>query len=212
MRIIAIGDIHGMYFKLIELMNTISPSKEDKIIFMGDYIDRGPDSKQVLDYVISMIEDGFNVIPLKGNHEDMFINYLRKDEVEDGLFLYNGGRKTIESYRKVNNGKFLLPKKHRQFLDNLKLYHEEEFYFFVHAGVSPNVNPSQVDSDDALWIREDFIWSDNNWGKVIVFGHTIQSDGPLIMHNKRGIDTGAFSRDKLTAMVIDEGREKFIIV
>jgi len=204
-RLVAIGDIHGCLDKLERLLQRIPVNWEkDTIIFLGDYIDRGPNSKGVLDLLISLKElYGENVIFLKGNHEAMFQDYLKG--YDRSFFLVNGGRATLLSYG-VDPEAFedlKLPLEHQRFLEQLVLFKETDDYFFVHAGVRPGIPLNKQLPQDLLWIRGSFVESNYNWGKRIIFGHTVFSL-PRVEENKIGIDTGAVYGGRLTALVLPE--------
>jgi len=199
-RIFAVGDIHGCLDKLVSLMDIIDVDlKKETLVFMGDYIDRGPHSKEVVDYLIDLARGGNRVVFLKGNHELMLQNYLSG---EDKLsFLYNGGEATLGSYMKSGglNEASLIPPEHLEFFDNLRLYYETENYIFVHGGLKANIPLEHQDEWDMLWIRDEFIYSDFDFGKLVIFGHTPFRE-PLILDNKIGIDTGAVYGNKLTCV------------
>ena len=199
-RIFALGDIHGCFDKLVSLMDIIDVDlKKETLVFMGDYIDRGPHSKEVVDYLIDLAGGGNRVVFLKGNHELMLQNYLSG---EDKLsFLYNGGEATLGSYMKSGglNEANLIPPEHLEFFDNLRLYYETENYIFVHGGLKANIPLEHQDEWDMLWIRDEFIYSDFDFGKLVIFGHTPFRE-PLILDNKIGIDTGAVYGNKLTCV------------
>lgn len=199
-RIFAVGDIHGCLDKLVSLMDIIDVDlKKETLVFMGDYIDRGPHSKEVVDYLIDLARGGNRVVFLKGNHELMFQNYLSgKDKLS---FLYNGGEATLGSYMKGAglNEADLIPPEHLEFFDNLRLYYETENYIFVHGGLKANIPLEHQDEWDMLWIRDEFIYSDFDFGKLVIFGHTPFRE-PLILDNKIGIDTGAVYGNKLTCV------------
>lgn len=204
-----IGDIHGKIKKLRILFKKINNvlNYDDTIIFLGDYIDRGFNSKDVIEYLL-YLNDHYNVIFLKGNHEDMFKMYLN-GEIEEHIYFYNGGDMTIKSYED-NKGNFLLPKKHRQFFDNLKYYYETNDFIAVHAGVPSNIkNLENADEKDLIWIRDLFFRSDAFYEKTIIFGHTITSvlntDNSFSVYfdktrNIIGIDTGAAYGGNLTCL------------
>ncbi len=204
-RLVAVGDIHGCLGKLEELLQRIPINWDrDVLIFLGDYIDRGPDSKGVLDLLISLRElYGEHVIFLKGNHEAMLLDYIKG--FDRSFFLVNGGMATLASYGVEPDALdgFELPLEHLRFLEQLVLFHEAEDYFFVHAGVRPGVPLANQLPEDMLWIRGEFIDSKYDWGKRIVFGHTVFSL-PLIEENKIGIDTGAVYGGRLTAVILPE--------
>jgi len=199
-RIFAVGDIHGCLDKLVSLMDIIDVDlKKETLVFMGDYIDRGPHSKEVVDYLIDLARGGNRVVFLKGNHELMLQNYLSgKDKLS---FLYNGGEATLGSYMKGGglNEADLIPPEHLEFFDNLRLYYETENYIFVHGGLKANISLEHQDEWDMLWMRDEFIYSDFDFGKLVIFGHTPFRE-PLILDNKIGIDTGAVYGNKLTCV------------
>lgn len=199
-KIFAIGDIHGCFDKLERLIKKIDIDFDnDTIIFMGDYIDRGPDSFKVVEFLINIKKMCPNSVFLKGNHEVMLENYLSgKDMI---TFLQNGGRATIESYLigSKNSTRFYIPPEHENFFNSLILYHETDQYIFVHAGLRKNVLLEKQTPDDLLWIRGSFIDSDFDFGKKIVFGHTPFTE-PMINNYKIGIDTGAVYGNKLTCV------------
>jgi serine/threonine protein phosphatase 1 len=199
-RIFAVGDIHGCFDKLVSLMGIIDVDlKKDTLVFIGDYIDRGPQSKEVVDYLIDLAEGGNRVVFLKGNHELMLQNYLSG---EDKLsFLYNGGEATLNSYMKGGGRREanLIPPRHLEFFENLRLFYETDHYIFVHGGLKSNVSLEHQDEWDMLWIRDEFIYSDFDFGKRVIFGHTPFRE-PLILDNKIGIDTGAVYGNKLTCV------------
>ena len=202
-KIFAIGDVHGCLSKLRNLVSKLPITEEDTVVFLGDYIDRGPESKGVVDFVIDF-EAKHNVVCLMGNHERMLLDYL--SGMNRKLYLYNGGIATLESYSDS------IPQNHIDFFESLLPYYETEDYFFVHAGVVKNRPLGMQLEEVILWVREEFINSDYDFGKVIVFGHTPFSE-PLVHKNKIGIDTGACFGGKLTCielpnMTIYRGEDK----
>lgn len=206
-KIFAIGDIHGCLNKLQRLINKLPVNNEiDILVFIGDYIDRGGFSKEVIDYVIELHDKFKNIIFLSGNHEQMFINYLAGTEEE--MYLHNGGRATLISYgispaSSPAERKAAIPANHLNFFRSLLPYYETDAYIFVHAGLMPGLSLQQQTIHDLLWIRQEFISSDYDFGKRIIFGHT-PLKSPLIESNKIGIDTGAFSGGKLTCVELPE--------
>lgn len=204
--IYAIGDIHGCLYHLEKLFDLVSPDLDrHQLVFMGDYIDRGPKSAEVVDFIIDLKNryGSENIICLMGNHERMFLDYL--DGREEMLFLRNGGLTTVASYwgEYAEHLNRRLPPEHEDFYASLKLYYETDAYIFVHAGLKPGVPLSAQTEDDLLWIRQEFITSDDNFGRRVVFGHTPMRE-PLIMPNKIGIDTGAVYGNKLTCVLLPE--------
>lgn len=203
-KIFAIGDIHGCFDKLIELMDVIDVDLgKDKLVFLGDYIDRGPDSYNVMEYLIELKTRHRNIVFLKGNHEEMLENYI--SGTDRLIYLANGGHTTLDSYidAGITPQKNQFPKDHSVFLKSLDLFHETDNYIFVHAGLRDKVAlPDQV-PEDLLWIRRRFIKSSYDFGKRVVFGHTPLSE-PLVQKNKIGIDTGAVYGNKLTCVELPE--------
>jgi len=198
-RYFAIGDIHGCLSPLERLMEEIRPlvvPEEDALVFIGDYIDRGPESRQVVELILRIKEEFPNVICLKGNHEDMFLTWVLTGRDYE-LYLYNGGGTTIRSY--LSQGKFSLPEEHLRFFQSLPLYYETEDYIFVHAGLRPGVPLEQQDPFDLFWIREEFIYSNYDFGKTVIFGHT-PFRKPFVTDRKIGIDTGAVYGGALTCV------------
>lgn len=199
--IFAIGDIHGCLDKLDALMEKIETEIDpdrDLLVFLGDYIDRGPESYSVVEYLIDLGDRFGNTVFLKGNHEEMLEKYLAGPDRY--TYLVNGGQQTLDSYlRHARPGEHPIPETHRKFYQSLALYHESDAYIFVHAGLRDNVPIQLQDPDDLLWIREGFVESRFDFGKKIVFGHTPFPE-PLVQPNKIGVDTGAVYGNQLTCV------------
>jgi serine/threonine protein phosphatase 1 len=215
MKTLVFGDLHGHYDEIKKLIGLVKPNNHDTLIFLGDYIDRGKQSFEIIEYMLELNQQ-YNCIFLKGNHEEMFMDYM--SGINNELYLYNGGDMTISSYS--NHGFDIgpythytnrtYPKTHLDFFADLKLYHEDEKYIYVHAGLFPNGTPLKKQSQNMLlWIREPFISSQQNFGKKVIFGHTPFSK-PLNMENKIGIDTGIAYGGKLTCVILPD--EKFVLV
>jgi serine/threonine protein phosphatase 1 len=199
-RIFAIGDIHGCFEKLKRLIEKIDIDwDKDKLIFLGDYIDRGPDSFKVVEFLISLRKRHRNIILLKGNHEEMLENFLSGNNRVG--YLMDGGQQTIDSYLKHNraNSGFPMPEEHLDFFRSLDLFHQTDGYIFVHAGLKKGIPLEQQNPREILWIREPFVHSKADFGKRVVFGHT-PFDAPLLEANKIGIDTGAVYGNKLSCI------------
>ena len=195
-KIFIIGDIHGCLEMFEELMNTIEWSPEsDRLIFLGDYIDRGMNPKGVIDYLIDLRERSDLVQCILGNHEKIFLDYL--DGRDLNTFFYNGGETTLDSYEK--DGETHIPEEHIAFLRSLDSIIELDDFYIVHAGLRPGIEINRQDPEDMLWIRDPFIFSDYNFGKRVIFGHT-PFTSPLVMKNKIGLDTGAVFGNKLTCL------------
>jgi len=227
LRIYAIGDIHGRLDLLNELLARISadialrPAVRPLYVFLGDYIDRGSASRETIDRLIEHGKTHESVF-LKGNHELIAIKCLS----DRGLFdqwLRLGGLETLVSYgvpaETLANGKQIaelqsafhgaLPQAHFRFFRDLKNSFECGDFFFAHAGVKPNVELSRQKENDLLWIRGEFLTSKDDFGKIIVHGHTPTREievGP----NRINIDTGAFATGRLSCLVL-EGEELSVI-
>ncbi len=205
-RLLIIGDIHGCLDTLKRLMDKIAwmPGR-DRLYFLGDYIDRGINSKAVVDYILKLGSSSPHVECLLGNHEAMFLDFLQGNHQE--LFLRNLGKKTIESYqsekRRVNEP--LVPPDHMSFFQSLKPFIELEDCYLVHAGFKPGISIKNQSEEDMIWIREPFISSDYDFGKMVIFGHTPFHE-PIVMHNKIGLDTGAVYGNRLTCLELPEMR------
>ncbi len=208
-RIFAIGDIHGCLGRARRLIERLPIDwGRDIMVFLGDYVDRGPDPAGVVELLMELRADHpGRVICLKGNHELMFLDYLHNGDLSD-TFLAFGGEKTLKSYgiainTEGNEAAGLLPFSHIKFLSSLPVSFETRDYFLVHAGVKPGVSLDKQKEKDMLWIRREFIKSDYDWDKRIIFGHT-PFDTPLLKPNKIGIDTGAVYGGRLTCIVLPD--------
>lgn len=192
-RLIAIGDIHGEAAMLRSLLAKIAPTPADRLIFLGDYIDRGPDSRAVVVELLALAErmGGEQVIFLKGNHEVLLLDAM---EGLSGvfLFLHNGGDKTVASYGLESAMDLpLLPPEHLGFFQSRPLLWVEEGFIFVHAGLRPGPLPLELQQEsELLWIRDKFIASEGPFPGVVVHGHTPAPEVELLPH-RIGLDTGA---------------------
>lgn len=222
-RIYAVGDIHGRVDLLDKMLARIdenlasSPVKHPILVFIGDYVDRGPDSRKVVDRLIARSKTN-EVVCLKGNHEAFMLDFLDDPAALDQWRQF-GGLPTLMSYgltppsRLESDGyeelavalRAKMPPGHRSFLDNLRLSFTCGDYFFVHAGVRPGVRLANQKEEDLLWIRDEFLHSKQDFGKVVVHGHT-PIERPDVRKNRINIDTGAFATGNLTCLVI-EGEE-----
>lgn len=219
-RIIAVGDLHGNNQPLKELLSRIRVTDRDLIIFIGDYIDRGPETKMVIEELIQLSSFHPNLIFLKGNHEDMMLGAMGFNAVIKDVhtWLYNGGTQTLISYGMNRNEilllsgmkddnkhigiiKSLLPRSHVEFLAGLIPFAETEHFFFCHAGVDPGKTlwEGKKNLFDLLWMR-DHIYSDEfAWDKTVVCGHTPLRD-VLIKESLICIDTGLYCYGTLSAI------------
>jgi serine/threonine protein phosphatase 1 len=232
-RVYAIGDVHGRFDLLEELLEMIAHdakgsggSDQNILIFLGDYVDRGADSKRVVERLSMPAPAGFDMICLKGNHEDMLLQFL---EGEGAIFswLKNGGRETLKSYgvdvKNLSGAEVtdkavaaarrslraVIPGSHLEFLTSLDLIHVEGDYAFVHAGIRPGVSLAGQKEQNLIWIRDEFLKSDADFGKTIVHGHSIASQ-PSLKDNRIGIDTGAWHTDLLTCLVLEGSQRRFL--
>lgn len=206
-----IGDIHGCYQSLLSLLAKIDANPDqDRLIFLGDYLDRGPDSKKVITKILDLKKKFPYLITLSGNHEQMFLDFLHDRNPQ---YLKFGGQETLVSYgltSRFSDGiEKLLPADHHSFLNNLLSYWEDENFIYVHAGLEPGIHLSRQSTQWLFWARENFLSSDYDFGKQVIFGHT-QRKTPLLEKNKIGIDTGAVYGGRLTCLVLPD--KEFISV
>ena len=202
-RTVVIGDIHGCLDSLNNLLELILP-KADTLIFLGDYVNRGPDSQGVVERLLALQKHHPRLITLKGNHDFMFQQYF--DGQESSLFLRVGGKETLASYgilHSVSEPLPLLPATHIQFFRNLPLFFEDQHALYVHAGLEPNRHITLQRPQWCLWAREKFINASFQLGKPIIFGHTV-FPRPYILDDKIGIDTGAVYGGQLTALILPD--------
>lgn len=197
-----VGDIHGCAEELKELLARLPLTPESQIVFLGDYIDRGPNSKAVIDIILNL-QQTHSVITLLGNHEAMFLEFYKDPSSSlAGFFILNGGSSTLASYVNEETNEVLIPDHHMEFFKALKPYHETEKYFFVHAGV-PEISLNDVKKMDhlneMLWIREPFLSSRYTWSKKIIHGHTPSAQVEKTKH-RINLDTGCVYRGYLSAI------------
>jgi serine/threonine protein phosphatase 1 len=207
-RLLAIGDIHGCHRSLLQMLALLRLDPlADTLVLIGDYLDRGPDSRGVIETLLTLKKNFPNLICLRGNHEAMFLDFYREGKDEERYFL-NGGMTTLLSYglspddARAGTG---FPEDHLAFLTSLPLFHETADYCFVHAGLRPGIPIADQSPEDLLWIRYTFIASDWDFGKTVIFGHTPLRE-PLLKPDKIGIDTGAVYGGCLTCIEIPSRR------
>ncbi len=210
---LAIGDIHGCLEPLKRLIETLNPKPSDTLVFLGDYVDRGPDSKGVIDYLIEL-KQHYSCVFLLGNHEVLMLDYL------SGLLSItdwerNGGIATLESY--TIDGTLEIPESHLDFLKNCLLYYDTPDYFFVHGGVKPfrtiEENLCKMTKLELVWERshlDDIVLNANDykWEKTVVCGHT-PIPRPIVLEKLIAIDTGCVYNQhsrlgRLTAIALPE--------
>jgi serine/threonine protein phosphatase 1 len=196
------------------LISDIRPDIEsdDLIIFLGDYLDRGPKSFEVIEFLLKLKSEN-NIVCLLGNHEDMFCRFISVGDNYNN-YMAIGGRYTIKSYEK-NLKEFIIPESHKGFYNSLKLYYETDSFIAVHAGLNPKVrNITEQTRRDLIWIREDFYSYNRRWEKTVIFGHTptifINKSRDVYIDNERniiGIDTNAMSEGfPLTCIRMPDGK------
>ena len=226
----AVGDIHGRFDLLRGLLEQIEADATEQVearqrtlVFLGDYVDRGPDSKSVVQALIAGPPQGFEAHWLKGNHEAILLNFL-EDARHLELWLMNGGQATMQSYGvdtealaregagpETWRSAFAeaLPQSHLRFFRNLKLSVGFGDYLFVHAGVRPGISLTAQTEQDLVWIRTPFLDHTSSFGKIVVHGHT-PAHLPDVRSNRIGIDTGAVFTDRLTALRLQDGTREFL--
>jgi serine/threonine protein phosphatase 1 len=230
LRVYAIGDIHGRADLLRLLHRRVAadaanadPATRKIAIYLGDYVDRGLHSREVIDVFLEEALPGFETIHLRGNHDHEFLAFL-EDPVRSAAWLRYGGDATVYSYgvrlaadtpaeeRLVLLGERLreaVPPSHVEFLAGLPFTCEVGDYLFVHAGIHPDKALDQQTPEDMLWIRDAFLEADCDFGKVVVHGHSV-TEVPEMRENRIGIDTGACYTNALTCLVLQGNRYGFL--
>lgn len=227
-RIYCVGDIHGRADLLDDLHKKIRRDARNhkggkSIVYLGDYIDRGEQSRQVIDNLISKPLKGFEPVYLRGNHERAMLDFIAFPGAAAAWLMF-GGRESLSSYgislnnipsmqnvgelaRQLENA---LPETHREFMTRTC---EDSWqcgsYYFVHAGIRPGVPLEKQTQEDKLWIRNDFLDSTINHGCIVVHGHSIASE-PQILPNRIGIDTGAYHTGVLTCLVLEGEQQRLL--
>ena len=226
-RIYAVGDIHGCLPELNALMAAIevdagaAQETRAQLVFLGDYVDRGPAVKGVIDRLLDIRDERPDTIFLKGNHEAAMLDFIRAPE-DMTAWLDWGGRETLKSYGAPHDPKTpyieaagalaeAMPDEHLDFFQTLQLYHEAEDYLFVHAGLRPGRALAEQNEEDLLWIRRVF----HNAARherpesVVVHGHQ-PYDRPLDKGWRIGVDTGVYYSGQLSAVVLEGETRRFI--
>jgi serine/threonine protein phosphatase 1 len=226
----AVGDIHGradlveeMHRLIAEDAATLTPGTGKLVVYLGDYVDRGLESRRVVDLLINNPLEDFQAVHLLGNHDAWLLSFL-VDPAIGPVWLRYGGDATMHSYgvqfgMAQDDPRFheqlqhrlrqRIPRRHVEFLQSLELSFESGDYLFVHAGVDPARPLHQQTADDLLWIREPFLSSRRELGCVVVHGHTVESE-PVVRANRIGIDTGACWTGCLTCLVLEEDSFRFL--
>ena len=230
-RVYAVGDVHGCAERLVALHRAIADDAaaagagRKVVVYLGDYVDRGPESKAVIELLLRDPLPGFQAVHLLGNHEDFLRRFLADGSVALTWFM-NGGDATLRSYgvdpyEDANSLDWLrdlsaafqehLPSDHVGFFDGLAMSHVEGDYLFVHAGLRPGLALDLQDPEDLIWIREPFLSSKADHGKIVVHGHT-PVNAPELRANRINVDTGACFGGPLTALVLHEDQQAFLQV
>jgi serine/threonine protein phosphatase 1 len=211
-RLFAIGDIHGCARELERLVRALEPAAGDTLVFVGDYVDRGADSRAVIDDLLDLARrPGLTTVFLKGNHEDMFLDYIGHRGHWGESWMLNGGPATLRSYGLSPHTPgpdvlAALPAEHVAFLDGLEPWRFVEDWLLVHAGINPERAWEEQEEEDLFWIREEFILRPHPLPQTVVFGHTPFRQVFLNLPYKLGIDTGCVYGGMLTAIELREGR------
>ncbi len=190
-----VGDIHGCLKPLQRLMEKIDPEPDEAVVFIGDYIDRGPHTREVVDYLLAL---PFRTVFLLGNHEQMLLDFLAGQNEE--LFLLNGGSSTMRSYGGDSDN---IPAAHLHFFQRLLAKYETPDYLFVHAGLRPLVPLEQQELKDLIWIRQEFYQFVGKFPKPVVFGHTPLTR-VMLADDRIGVDTGCVYGGKLSCVKLPE--------
>ena len=220
-KLFAVGDIHGQAGALVELIETLQVKAgldpaADTVVFLGDYVDGGPETRQVVDQLMAWNQAYPHWQFLKGNHEDLMLDALVFNFRTYGdyyIWWSQGGRATAHSYlpddasdyeRAIMQPREYIPPDHLEWLASRPLTYFQDGYAFVHAGFAPRIGLAGQTDEDMLWIREAFVFSDWDFdGYRVVFGHT-PFEEPLVMPNKIGIDTMGHHGGRITAVVLDQ--------
>ena len=224
-RVYAVGDIHGrsdLLRRLHASMREDAAAAEGArtiAVYLGDYVDRGDDSRGVVELAAAGPGPGFETVHLKGNHDDFLLRFLDDPGVA-GIWFANGGDATLESYGVVPEAgeaaedlrdrfRTALPESHRAFFASLRLTFECGDYFFVHAGVRPGVPLDGQAEEDLCWIREEFLDSGADFGRIVVHGHTPEAE-VCFRDNRIGVDTLAWATGHLSCVVLT-GSERRVL-
>jgi len=207
MGVFAIGDLHGCPDELEVLLARLGAGAEDTFVFLGDYVDRGPAVRALIERLLRLRGEGPRTVFLRGNHEDMLLAYLGLPGRYPDAYLGNGGAATLASYGVPTDvtgpaAASRLPPAHLEFLRTLELVHRADPYLFVHAGVRPGVPLERQDEEDLLWIREEFFAARHDLPWTVVFGHTPQREVRLGLPFHLGLDTGLVYGNRLSCFDI----------
>jgi serine/threonine protein phosphatase 1 len=220
-RIYAIGDIHGCNRQLANLHDLIAQDRAARpiasalLLHIGDYVDRGADTAGVIARLVDGCAiHGMEMVNLMGNHESTMLDALSGERAAGTDWLFAGGKAALQSYGIDPDGPRdqwaeKIPQSHQNFLRNLQLMHQEGGYAFIHAGVRPGVALENQARDDLLRSRQPFLYSEADFGAVVVHGHTPVKT-PVVRHNRIAIDTGAVFGGQLTCVVLESDTLGFL--
>lgn len=206
-RTFVVGDIHGCAEEVDRLLAAIAPGAADTVVFLGDYIDRGPSAKAVIDRLLQLHHEGPRCVFLRGNHEDMFLSFLGYSGQYGDAFLFNGGDATLRSYGLEGKPPPLvaarLPSSHLEFLLSLQLQFRHASFLCVHAGLAPDRSLEEQRQEDLLWIRDEFILHAHPFPFTVVYGHTPRREVLVQLPHKIGLDTGLVYWNKLSCLELE---------
>lgn len=226
----AVGDVHGRFDLLQKLIALIEADRNERndiehctVVFLGDYVDRGFQSNDVIEWLATVDLNWAKVVTLRGNHEAMLLDFLR-DPAANEAWLHFGGMAVLASYsvrlrenevgdydvvRAASELEEAMPNAHLEFLKELPLFHRLDDYFFVHAGLRPGIEVKEQDEQDLMFIRQDYTDSGHDFGFRVVHGHTgVQN--PVNEHARVAVDTTAYATGRLTAAVLFVDQTEFI--
>ena len=211
MGVFAIGDLHGCPDELDVLLEAIGPGDGDTVVFLGDYVDRGPAVRALVDRLLRLPGEAFTSVFLRGNHEDMLLSHLGIGGRHGNVYLENGGGATLRSYGVppgVPGPASLdaLPPEHVAFFRACRLQYLAAPFLFVHAGIRPGVPLADQDEEDLLWIREEFFAHPHALPYTVVFGHTPTREARVELPYRIGLDTGLVYGNKLSCLDVDGRR------
>ena len=207
----AVGDIHGradLLCVMLDMIEADAGKRPAKIVFLGDYVDRGPDSAVVVQMLMAgPRRDGDMFVCLKGNHEDLMVgSVIAGDESAERCWIGNGGAQTVMSYGGT------VPWAHAEWMNALPVMHEDARRVYVHAGLMPGMDIGENDPETCMWIRDRFLRDGGSWSKHVVHGHTPQWDGkpdaskPELLAHRTNLDTAAYHTGVLTAGVFNDDK------
>lgn len=228
--IYAIGDIHGrddllgrLHYIIQQDLETKAQGRRVEVVYLGDYVDRGPDSKAVIERLLDRPLQGADKIFLKGNHEDAMLKFLDGQSGGEtwlslgggatarsyGVSLWKGGNEALSAAAIRSLLGAALPERHFSFLRDLTLYHEVGDYLFVHAGIRPGRPIEKQTPADLLWIRGEFLRSRRRHGRIVVHGHASGNE-VVVKRNRICVDTMAYATDRLSCVVLEGASRRFL--